>query len=315
MDGLARLLDGAEVTLLLPGGEPALDRFFATIDRTYVQQYVEHFQARDPHVEHHRTVAPVGRFYAGVEAVPEAELVRTEFYHDWMRPQKLRPDSTFGCLFERGTPEEFSGLGAWSRRGGRASTAADLARAQIVAPHVLRAVALRRRVARLRAERDALAEVVERIPAATILVDADGRVRHANRAAERLSPGEEGIELTRDGIDAASGEAARVLGCALAGALAAVALFVSDPTAVRLPPVATARRLYGLSRAEAAPALELAAGRTLAEAATRLGVRISTARSTLKLVFARTGTSRQSELVRRLASGVGPFAAEDGEGA
>ncbi|HUR32507.1 MAG TPA: helix-turn-helix transcriptional regulator [Vicinamibacterales bacterium] len=55
--------------------------------------------------------------------------------------------------------------------------------------------------------------------------------------------------------------------------------------------------LYGLTRREAALAEVLSRGESLQTAAAKLGMRYETARSHLRRVFDKTGTSRQSELV------------------
>ena len=57
------------------------------------------------------------------------------------------------------------------------------------------------------------------------------------------------------------------------------------------------RRLFGLTKAEAALAVELAARLSLDKAADALGVTKTTARSTLKTVFAKLEVTRQTELV------------------
>lgn len=343
--GLGDFLDGAHATLLLPGPEPELERFFSTLDPAFLRSYVEHFQAGDPHVAPHMSVAPVGTFYFGHERVPVARLLVTEFWNDWMRPQGLRHDAIFGYAFEHGRPEEFSGLGFWRLRGSRSSDAEDLARAQGLAPHLDRAVKLRRRVKRLRADRDAMAAVLDELPSAVVMLDARGRVRQSNRAAQKLSAQRDGFVFNRDGVQAAGDSDTRELHRTLADSIASAsgkplsrrsalrlgrpsgreplealvtpirvgshdpetpvaAVFVTDPEAETRPPDLLLRRLWNLSPAEAALALELGSGYTLAEAAGRLGIRDSTARSTLKSVFAKMGVSRQAELVRRLSAGV-----------
>ncbi|MEN8161729.1 MAG: helix-turn-helix transcriptional regulator [Myxococcota bacterium] len=83
------------------------------------------------------------------------------------------------------------------------------------------------------------------------------------------------------------------------------ALFVSDPHGATDAAGATLRKLYGLTTGEARLTEQLAAGRTLAEAAESLGIRPSTARGVLRSVFEKTGTHRQSSLVRLILSGPG----------
>jgi len=75
-------------------------------------------------------------------------------------------------------------------------------------------------------------------------------------------------------------------------------IFLSDPNR---EPVSEARifaELFGLTPAEARLAQILAAGDSLKEASGQLGVAESTVRSQLKSTFAKTDTSRQSQLVR-----------------
>ncbi len=82
------------------------------------------------------------------------------------------------------------------------------------------------------------------------------------------------------------------------------AIFVSDPDEKREAPIDLLRILYGLTPAEAALAALLGAGHTLSEAAQRLGIVPSTARTQLRSIFLKTNTHQQSALVRLLSAGV-----------
>ncbi len=66
------------------------------------------------------------------------------------------------------------------------------------------------------------------------------------------------------------------------------------------PKIETLQAIFGLTKAEARLAIELACGQTLEDIADEHGVSISTARVQLKSIFAKTGTSRQAELVALL---------------
>lgn len=81
------------------------------------------------------------------------------------------------------------------------------------------------------------------------------------------------------------------------------AVLVLVPQAAPNPPEAIAllRALYSLSRREAELASAIASGATPQEYATAAGLEISTVRSQLKSVFVKTGTHRQTELVRLLS--------------
>ena len=84
----------------------------------------------------------------------------------------------------------------------------------------------------------------------------------------------------------------------------AAVMVVSDAEAAPEPAAETLSRLFGLTPAVAKLAAALAAGRTIAEHAEEARITQGTARWHLKELFARTGTSRQAELVRLLLGGI-----------
>lgn len=91
---------------------------------------------------------------------------------------------------------------------------------------------------------------------------------------------------------------------------AAVAIFIADPAAGRLNDPEVLGAVYSLTHSEAELVRLLAQGLSLEEAAEARGVSMNTARSHLKRSFAKTGTSRQGELVRLMISGVGSMGEE-----
>jgi DNA-binding CsgD family transcriptional regulator/PAS domain-containing protein len=85
----------------------------------------------------------------------------------------------------------------------------------------------------------------------------------------------------------------------------AVAVFLRDPESSSAQPShELVRRLFGLTRMEAALALLLAEGLTLDEAAEKMDVRRNTARTHLRSIFCKTGVTRQTMLVRLLLNSV-----------
>lgn len=81
-----------------------------------------------------------------------------------------------------------------------------------------------------------------------------------------------------------------------------VAVFLSQPDGLHLSP----KRLiafFKLTPAEARLAAKLATLKTLEESASELGITVSTARTQLKLIFAKIGVRSQSELLMFLATG------------
>src|ERR1044071_3706029 len=85
----------------------------------------------------------------------------------------------------------------------------------------------------------------------------------------------------------------------------AVAVFLRDPESnAAQPSHELVRRLFGLTRMEAALALLLTEGYTLDEAAEKMNVRRNTARTHLRSIFCKTGVTRQTMLVRLLLNSV-----------
>jgi DNA-binding CsgD family transcriptional regulator len=83
---------------------------------------------------------------------------------------------------------------------------------------------------------------------------------------------------------------------------AAVAMFVSDPERSPVPDIATLRAVFGLTPAEAELVRCLLSGLNLEQAAGRLGVQVGTVRKRLKVVFEKTDTHRQADLVKLVMS-------------
>jgi DNA-binding CsgD family transcriptional regulator len=89
---------------------------------------------------------------------------------------------------------------------------------------------------------------------------------------------------------------------------AVAALFITPaPDGVGAPPAALAA-LFDLSPAETRTLERLLAGDTLAEAATALGIAVTTVRTHLARIFEKTGTSRQAELIGLAAKFAPPVA-------
>ena len=78
---------------------------------------------------------------------------------------------------------------------------------------------------------------------------------------------------------------------------AAALVSITDPESRVLPDDAMLCEMFALTPAEARLTRLLAEGSSLAEAAARLGLRRETARTRIKVIFEKTGTHRQAELV------------------
>ena len=83
---------------------------------------------------------------------------------------------------------------------------------------------------------------------------------------------------------------------------AVVIVFITDPDRRSTAPAEVLRILFGLTPAEGRLAVSLLNGNSLIEAAQLNKVGRETVRSQIKSTFQKTGTQRQGELIRLLAS-------------
>jgi DNA-binding CsgD family transcriptional regulator/PAS domain-containing protein len=74
----------------------------------------------------------------------------------------------------------------------------DIALFDQISPHVLRAVLMARRLGGLELDRSGDEEALERLPIGIVLIDAQGRPLHANRAARELAAARDGFLLGAD---------------------------------------------------------------------------------------------------------------------
>jgi DNA-binding CsgD family transcriptional regulator len=274
-----------------------------------------------------------GNVIDDLDFISPEEMKRTPYYQEFLAPTGLRwfggipvrVDDQVWCLsIQRGirqdpfSPEEKQKLKQLSRR---LSSAAALARALGFAAA------------------SAALEAFDLSHTAVALLNAKGEVARTNRAADRLMAGELQVRQGRicsidQGANDHLSRALRELLWKTSGAslLAPVmlprkdkrpvlaypvkmsqlsasyfaecqaAIVLVDTDARRRTPEATLRGAFHLTQAEARLASQLASGASLDTVCERLGIVKETGRNQLKSIFAKTGTSRQAELVLLIAS-------------
>ena len=89
----------------------------------------------------------------------------------------------------------------------------------------------------------------------------------------------------------------------IGASIPAAILLIKDPELSTLA-VGTLQEMFGLTGAEAALAKELADGKSIEDIATARRISLSTARTQLKAIFAKTATNRQAQLVAMLCGTV-----------
>ena len=180
--------------------------------------------------------------------------------------------------------------------------------------------------------------VADRTTAGLVAVEEDGRVRFATTAARAMLR-DAPLSIAGDRVRAANARLARTLEAALAKAVAAApaatrlslgggprdqAVFVTPLATARgfasgarplallvlaprgqggaLPSARALRECFDLTASQCRIALRLCAGRVPKQIAQDLGVSVATVRTQLRALLAKTGTSRQAQLVALLSS-------------
>ncbi len=93
--------------------------------------------------------------------------------------------------------------------------------------------------------------------------------------------------------------------------IAAIVVFISDPDRHTAMAPAALGKLFGLTPAEASLAVLLGDGLTLDEASHELSIARNTARAHLRSIFAKTGVTRQTMLVRLIVTSLAQLGSEE----
>jgi len=319
----------------------------ARIDPRETDRYASYYADRNPLHQvgdldgYLRSWAP--RILTDEDWMPKADLVRSEYYNDFLQPQDIH-SCIMVRLAVRGTEMATLNITRSRRRG--QFERRDLELAASLHPHLIRAFELGQKLALSRATTRGLATVFDESAHGLFLLDAEGRIQHLNRAAELLVAQRKGLQVSCGRLVACDAGAARTLqglvgragarepqtrtggsmALATAGGVsplsvtvapvrlpslgvlgggAAVIVCVTDTEAgVRLPEQRL-RDLFSLTPAEARLALALFEGATLSEAAKALKISRFTAQNHLARVFEKTGANRQAVLIKLMMRAVG----------
>jgi DNA-binding CsgD family transcriptional regulator/PAS domain-containing protein len=287
------------------------------------------------------------RIITEADVMPLDQFFATRFYKEWVAPQGLK-DSMASVLEKSAT--SLTGI-AVGRRKTELPLPDAMGRLGLIVPHVRRAVIIGKLVEHHKLEGAALADTLDGLATAMLLVDAGGRIVHANASALALVA--EGVVVQqREGrlvtADAAADATLRdVFARAERGDVEVGTRGIAVPLVGRngrrfishvLPLTAGARRRAGMAYAAVAAvflriatpdqphpvqAIAAAFGLTsgemrvlmiiiefggVPEVAQALGISQTTVKTHLQHMFAKTGTSRQADLVKLAMRYLSPFA-------
>lgn len=278
-----------------------------------------------------------GAVVLGSSIVPRAELVRSDMYRHYLAPRALEEVVRLDLLHESDRSQSISLARPWSSGP---FTDAELDFARALMPHLQHAVAVQARLADSSAAARSALDALETVQAPILLLDRRGRLVYASAEAELLLRDGDGLSIgTGEALRAAAPPLTARLAALISRAVGAhsepgrsgtlrlprpsgrpdltlvavpllmagpgahhpaVLLQVADPVARANPHRALLVEAFALTPAEADLAVDLLAGLSVREIADGSGRSIATIRTHLASLLAKTGTARQSELVRLL---------------
>lgn len=179
------------------GGAPAVlssvDRSFSFADASHVTSRVDpgvmdlwrqHYSAPEANPLLQRGLsAPLNRWVPDVQLITEADMVRTPFYNDIVRPQGAHYSGFAGMPLDRHRAAVLN-LG---RRAGLEPLDHDHTSVlNALIPHVRRSLQVQSRLDVHQAQRDGAIAVLDHLSLGVVLVNSGGEVVHANRAASQV---------------------------------------------------------------------------------------------------------------------------------
>jgi DNA-binding CsgD family transcriptional regulator len=321
-------------------------------DPSWLRPYETYYASKNVWLERGMEIWQPGVVESSEAIIEDRELVRTEFYNDFLRPQ----DWFYSCGGIASREEStLSYVSALRSKSSGTFTSDELAVFQFLVPHLRTAVVIHGRIAGLEADLRTATSALDHFSTSVLVVDSNFQVTFLNRAAEALLQSRDGLRLLADGLRASRREdserlrnrIAAVANAANAAAQPArqaifisrpsgrrplevlvaplpeqsvlgnrrraAALFITDPEQQVEPVAAPLRELFGFTPAEVRLANALLQGKSVEEYAEESAVSINTARTHVKRIYSKAGVKRQSELVRLLFNSFGPLRRNNGD--
>ncbi|EFH10557.1 helix-turn-helix transcriptional regulator [Pseudoroseomonas cervicalis] len=339
--GLASLLGAQNVSMHREGGSLPRPTILATLNvpSETARAYREYFFSRDIALMR-LARAPQGQAFYTQTYLSDAEVEASEFYNDLLRPGLGNAFYVAGVEAPLGDQTLVLGLHRAREMG--PYTPEQMATLQILWPHLMRAMRVEEQLLASRTLARIGYAALDELPSGIAILRADRRCIFMNRAGRRmllrrggpmLQSGGGRLRLLQPSADAMF---ATLLGQATAGqpsragsmrcpsaeghlALMLVPfrlplpdlppvpgplalLLASDPNAAPGQLGDQVMAMFNVTRAEAEVAASLATGLSVEEVALARGVRLTTIRSQVQSLLAKTGTNRQGELLRLLLS-------------
>jgi DNA-binding CsgD family transcriptional regulator len=151
---------------------------------------------------------PPGKVFNGADVISPDEFTGTAFYQDWWRPAGFSTEPLVTNLFaDRGASGHFASHGL----SDRSPLDSQKRLFDVLAEHLVRAVALQRRLHHLTITNGSTLTDLEELEQGFLLVDAKARLLFVNRAARALLDAGAGLQLKAGALSASNSDEARTL--------------------------------------------------------------------------------------------------------
>jgi DNA-binding CsgD family transcriptional regulator len=151
---------------------------------------------------------PPGKVFNGADVISPDEFTGTAFYQDWWRPAGFSTEPLVTNLFaDRGASGHFASHGL----SDRSPLDSQKRLFDVLAEHLVRAVALQRRLHHLTIANESTLTDLEELEQGFLLVDAKARLLFVNRGARALLDAGAGLQLKAGALSASNSDEARTL--------------------------------------------------------------------------------------------------------
>lgn len=344
LEKLSALQRGAAVGMVSFSNNDKSGRLSYSVrcDPRWQQTYEEYYAPIDVFIAGLKEESADGVARPGQRIITNSDLVKSEFYTDWMAPQDLF--HTIHCVAMRDDQQVVT-LGAGRSKSSGSFDQTELKVWDAFIPHVCRAVQIQRINSELASARDTMASGLSRRSVGLLLVSSNGTVIDGNAFAEQLLAKGDGLSIRSNKLVAKKKADQDTLGSLISSALnislagersaggfmqvwrpsrrepykmmvvparegipflgkstAAAAIYVLDPEMEIDLDVRKLQESFGFTDAETRIVASIMKGLDVNLTAHELGLSRNTVRTHLKRVFEKAGTSRQSQLVLKILS-------------
>ena len=197
-EGLSAFFDDSAVIITpLPADRRHPLHYGSGISEDFFPSYLESLVSGLPRLARNALDAPQA-WRSLEDRLPDGELVDTDFYREWMKPQGLAPHWPIGLSFVTPAGVSSGGIGVMRREGQEPLSEDQVRAADVFIPHLRRALELRVSLRVAQGVRLALSEAMDRLPTGVVLLDAQRHVVLMNRGAEAIAGQKDGIRIDED---------------------------------------------------------------------------------------------------------------------